>query len=74
MIAVKCAKTKSSFLRRCISIGDKEITVYPDNTYTLRGFDGATERIVIKGIPLGESNSAIYEYIKSVAKLTLTNE
>ena len=74
LIAVKSAEAKSSLLRRSISIGDQDITVYPNNPYTSRGFDGATERIVIKGIPLGESNAAIYEYIKSVPQLTLTND
>ena len=42
--------------------------------YTSRGFDGATERIVIKGIQLGESNAAKYDYIKSVPQPTLTND
>ena len=48
LIAVKSAETKSSLLRRSISIGDQDITVYPNNPYTSRGFDGAIERIVIR--------------------------
>ena len=74
LIAVKSAEAKSSLLRRSLSIGDQDITVYHNNPYTSRGFDGATERIVIQGIPLGEYNAAIYDYIKSVPQLTLTND
>ena len=59
LIAVKSLETRSSVLRRTISIGDMKLTVYPD-PYKARGTDGTPEIFVIKDILLVESNATGY--------------